>query len=334
MKDRRPSVVESPADAKNWIVTEDFRFLSFDRFKRKSKKLEKVPICIHPATLVQILQFWVPRTPEFEEAILSNLRCPFLFHEFDKNSEKITISILEVLSRYENVGNLPEETVTSILLNDVLRNKIGKEKSIEKQIKLISDLIFETNNKITNELTEAQEIITNQDIKLTEKVNEISSLKNDNIKLNTEKQTIEDANQSLQNRIIAIENERQQEKNYTLAIKEFEKSKTNFIQESFSALPKYKLTIWVFFLGLCLVPGAFLILNHYISLENNLLKYLIPSIFFAVTLVLSFLNRDHCVKSFQYNFSKKKFKRKKETEFLEDFMKSNPTPQISDFELK
>lgn len=149
--DKRPAHFESPLEAKYWIVTVDYHFLGFDSFKRRSSP-GKIPVCLHPTALIQMLQFWVPRTAQFEEAILGSLRWPFLFQEFDISAERVTIRILEVLSRFENAADLPTDVLTGILLNDVLRQKLALEKNVEKQIDLVREALIEENERVRGEL--------------------------------------------------------------------------------------------------------------------------------------------------------------------------------------
>lgn len=52
-KDKRPTYVESPIDADNWIVTVDFKLLGFDKSKNISDAEGVSQICIHPASLIQ-----------------------------------------------------------------------------------------------------------------------------------------------------------------------------------------------------------------------------------------------------------------------------------------
>jgi len=155
VRDRRPARIESPLEAGYWIVTVDFRFLGFDRYKRESSA-STVPICVHPATLIHMLQFWVPRTQEFEEAVLGNLRLPFLFQEFDPNAEKVTIRILGALARFEKVGDLPREAVGSILLNDALRQRLQVEGDLEKHVELVREALIEDSQRIRAELKAAE----------------------------------------------------------------------------------------------------------------------------------------------------------------------------------
>jgi hypothetical protein len=141
-RDKRPVNVESPIEAKYWIVTIDYRFLAFDGYKRRSINAN-VPVCLHPTNLIQMLQFWIPRSPEFEEAMLSSMRLPFLFEDFDSVSEKTTLRILDTLGRYEGIADLSTEIVAAITLNEALREKMRVQPSVEKDVKLIRDALIQ-----------------------------------------------------------------------------------------------------------------------------------------------------------------------------------------------
>jgi len=159
VRDNRPSPIESPADAKYWIVTLDFGLLGFDAFKRHQLP-DKVPICIHPTTLISLLQFWVPRSALFDEAIIGSLRLPFLFQEFDPDAERVTVRILQVLSRYENVGDLSEETISDVLLSEALRQKIITERGVEEQTQLIKEALIEEDKKVRKALNQVGEEVS------------------------------------------------------------------------------------------------------------------------------------------------------------------------------
>ena len=134
--------VESPSDAKDWILTLDYRLIQFDEFKRK-KTDSSVPICVNPTTLMQLLQFWVPRTKEFEEAILGSLRLPVLFRKFDTEAEHISLRILNGIGRFEGSDQFTEETISRIVLNNGLRARIGSHENDEDDKALIRDKLVE-----------------------------------------------------------------------------------------------------------------------------------------------------------------------------------------------
>lgn len=142
--DKRPAHIESPIDARDWILTVDFRLIGFDEHKNK-KSESKIPLCLHPTSLIQLLQFWVPRTKEFEEAILGSMRLPFLFQEFDVEAERTSLKILKGLGRFEGHDDIPEQTITRIILNDGLRSRLKPEHPVdaEEEIALIREALIE-----------------------------------------------------------------------------------------------------------------------------------------------------------------------------------------------
>jgi uncharacterized membrane protein len=153
VNDQRPKKVDNPLYAKVWVVTIDYRHLGFDAYKNQNLPAS-IPVCIHPATLIQTLQFWVPRTPQFEEVMFNSLRLPFLCQEFDSTTEQVTIKIIQTLCRFENIGDLPEPTVTGILLNEALRQKLDAESDISTQVELVKEAIIAENNKTQQQLLE------------------------------------------------------------------------------------------------------------------------------------------------------------------------------------
>jgi hypothetical protein len=173
--EKRPVRVESPVEAVYWVATVDYHFLGFDLFKRRNSEAQ-VPVCLHPTGLIQMLQFWLPRTPQFEEAVLGSLRWPFLFQDFDPAAEKATIEILKTLSRFENVSDLPREVVTSLLLNQALRQKLAVEGDIKKQIELVKEALIEENEKVRSALENTTEEAKRLKLENAEKDGQIAML--------------------------------------------------------------------------------------------------------------------------------------------------------------
>ena len=99
VKSKRPLRPELPIDAEYWIITADYRLLGFDAHKQKRMGTE-VPICLHPTTLTQLLQFWVPQTPEFEQALLSTMRLPTVLPLMDGDAERVSLKILNAVSTF------------------------------------------------------------------------------------------------------------------------------------------------------------------------------------------------------------------------------------------
>ena len=139
--DRRPAVFESPLDAVTWVVTNDYRLIRFDKRRHKSANLS-VGICIHPAELIQILRMWEPRSTDMEQALMSGLRLPFMFYEFQSGMETASMRILKVLSRFEHVRNLDSKAIRDIVLNNALRSTIVEANSEEEEIELIRDTLL------------------------------------------------------------------------------------------------------------------------------------------------------------------------------------------------
>ena len=179
VRDKRLSVVESPLESKFWIVTNDNKFINFDKRKIESSS---IPICATPTNLIQLLQFWIPRSEVFEDAMLKSLKLPFLFHEFDTSAEKITIEILNVLSSYEHqeTDSLSTDVVEKIILDDTLRQKISSATNKNEKEKLVENALIKEINIVKKEVEKHKKELENVNKKLKEKV-EIIELKNKNI---------------------------------------------------------------------------------------------------------------------------------------------------------
>jgi len=174
IKGKRPSYLESPIEAEYWIVTVDYHFLAFDRHKTKD---QQVANCIHPTALTQMLQFWVPRTDILDEALLTSLRLPLFFSEFDPEAEKVTITILRTLSRFENVADIPAETVANILLSESLRQRMRATPQAEEQVQLIREALIEEQNRLQRELEESRGRLQQKEKETMEKEATIRDLK-------------------------------------------------------------------------------------------------------------------------------------------------------------
>jgi len=154
--DHRPAVLESPLSASHWLVSVDYRLLNFSFYKQRQSN-ESVPVGVHPATFLQMLQFFIPRSPEFEEAMLGSVRLPFLMREFDGDAERVTLRILRALSRFENVDDLEEGEIVSVLTNDALRGKLSTSESLpgDEELQLVRDALIDE-HKAERERFEAE----------------------------------------------------------------------------------------------------------------------------------------------------------------------------------
>ena len=158
VNEKRKPQLESPLEANFWIITLDYRFIGFDGYKNH-RNTELVPICLHPATLIQMLQFFVPRTPNLEEAMLDSIRLPFISQDFDPVSERVTVSILRTLGRYQDVGDLQPETVSAIFMNNALRQKLQVTQDVEEQTKLVKDALIQEHQRVQQTLNDAKQQI-------------------------------------------------------------------------------------------------------------------------------------------------------------------------------
>ena len=151
VKDRRPTFFESPLEAVYWVVTNDYRLINFDR-SRQNKDNSAAAICIHPAELIQILRIWEPRTTDTQQALMSALRLPFMFYEFDDGSEDISMRILKALSRFDHIETLDAEAIRDIVLSDAVRSKVETATSHEGELEVIRDALLSDRAEIAARL--------------------------------------------------------------------------------------------------------------------------------------------------------------------------------------
>jgi|GEM_PF-1131294 len=170
VKDKRPTYIDSPKDVKNWVLTLDFSFLEYDKYKQYNDPNTKISVCLHPNEFISMLQFWIPRTEKFENAILGNFRLPFLFREIDSDSEKISMEILRAMSQYEDNEQFNSELVTEILTNKALRQKIKVSNSIEENAELIKEELFQ-------KYEQAKKMLSEETIKTESLSGELNTMK-------------------------------------------------------------------------------------------------------------------------------------------------------------
>ncbi len=123
INDRRSGKSESPFEVEYWAVSIDWRLIAFDKRKR-SEAASQVPAVLYPSSLVQLLQFWIPRSEALDEGLVDSLRLPLFFQSFDPEDERATVKVLEALSRFENISDLPERTLRVVLANKALRGRL------------------------------------------------------------------------------------------------------------------------------------------------------------------------------------------------------------------
>ena len=155
IRDRRPAHLESIAEAHYWILTVDYRLIGFDALKVR-RRVADLPSCLHPTSFIQLLQFWIPRTRKFEEAMLGGLRTPFLFQEFGPGAERVSLSIISRLGRYEGSESIPSEMITKLVTNDALRSRLVRNIPEDEADVLVKDaLLSEINATVEAERTES-----------------------------------------------------------------------------------------------------------------------------------------------------------------------------------
>lgn len=148
--DKRPQVFESPLDAMYWVVTNDYRLINFDR-RRRQFEGSPAGVCIHPAELVQMLRLWEPRSTDIEQALMSGLRLPFMFYEYDSGGEAASIRILKALSRFEHIPYLESDAIRDIVLSDAVRSKIVMANSEGEENELIKDALLAERRNVAEE---------------------------------------------------------------------------------------------------------------------------------------------------------------------------------------
>ena len=215
---KRSGRVDSPLDAVFWAVTIDHQLLRFDRYKTRHRGANAVPICVHPAVLIQMLQLWLPRSPRFDEAMLQCVRA-LLPLPTDTDVEVVTLKILRTLSRFEEADSLPEETVSSVLFNRVCRDRIEEETEADKQDELVRDALVNELAMAGEQLKEEKDIRSGVEDKLHGAQNRADEL---------EQETRRDqaTTQQLQRELQQEQKSREaSEKKVTLLEKETEKSR-------------------------------------------------------------------------------------------------------------
>lgn len=167
VKDRRGGDVTSPFEVEYWAVSIDWRLVAFDRRKRSSNNL-KVPVVLHPTNLVQLIQFWVPRSEKLEQSLIDSLRLPLLFQPFDPEDERATFKVLEAISRFENVGDLPEVSIKNILANQALRARIQEaDASNDEVFELVREEFLIEHKETVTALDRTKEALAQTESSLT-----------------------------------------------------------------------------------------------------------------------------------------------------------------------
>ncbi|MBK6882029.1 MAG: hypothetical protein IPH05_03620 [Flavobacteriales bacterium] len=86
--------------------------------------------------------------------MLSSLRLPFLYQEFDGAAEKTTLKILRAMGRFQLGDDVTEEAITNVLVNEELRKRLQKPHPEEEEAALVRDVLIE---EMRTELSQANE---------------------------------------------------------------------------------------------------------------------------------------------------------------------------------
>lgn len=163
---RRSLTVDSPLNADYWAVTVDWRLIAFDRQKRYDNEIN-VPVVLHPSNLIQLIQFWVPRSRQLDEGLINSISLPVYFQAFDSEDEAVTIKVLGAISRYENVDDLPEKSIKVILTSQALRSKIrDSDASNDTVFELIRDELLTFHQNTVEKLGAVEEKVRLTEVEL------------------------------------------------------------------------------------------------------------------------------------------------------------------------
>ncbi len=153
VNDRRNANDNSPFEVEYWAVSIDWRLIALDRQKRLNN-LTHLPVVLHPSNIMQFIQFWIPRTAAIDEVLVDSLRLPLYFHSFDPEDEKATVRVLGAISRFENIEDISESTMKTVLANQVLRGRIREgDASNDEVYQLVREEFLAIHKATTSELS-------------------------------------------------------------------------------------------------------------------------------------------------------------------------------------
>lgn len=124
---------ELTTTSKYYIITCDYRFLAFDRYKFQGSA-ENL-ICLLPTQLLQMLSLLVPRTTNLEKALITFIKTPMAKH-IGSEMENVSLKILGAVAIYKDFS---EEVATELLTDEAFRNIIKDAGTTEEVRKLIED---------------------------------------------------------------------------------------------------------------------------------------------------------------------------------------------------
>jgi hypothetical protein len=168
VNDRRSQTTDSPFEVEYWAVSMDWRLIHFDRRKR-NQRVTPLPVVLHASNLVQLVQFWVPRSPELDDSLVDSLRLPLLFESFSPEDEEATVKVLTTISRFENLEDFPESTVRSLLANQALRGRLtAVDASNDRAFELVREELLTLHHDAVDSLGRKQSELANANLVLAD----------------------------------------------------------------------------------------------------------------------------------------------------------------------
>jgi len=141
-KRKRGSMAENAVEANYWLLTVDHGLVKFDRHRSKLETAP-VPVCVHPTTLLQLLQFWVPRSRQLDVALMQSLRFPLFFSDYDRNEERVTMRLLKTVGSFEVESELPSDILAEFLMDQDLRRRIRDAEGVQEEVEVIENQLME-----------------------------------------------------------------------------------------------------------------------------------------------------------------------------------------------
>ncbi len=174
VKGLRGEGVESPLESTVWLVTLDMRLLLFERDDDRSSPL---PCCIHPSGLIQLLEYWLPRSKAFEDALLESFRLPVVLRTLDKEVEQSMSAILEIACSWAEGRDLPPEAAVKMFLNEELQRRVRDAQTKEEAAgaKLTLPSFYDL---IQDEISEQYRRLSEKAEKFAEKAEKVAAVEN------------------------------------------------------------------------------------------------------------------------------------------------------------
>lgn len=165
--DQRRDINALPLDAKYWIVTVDYRFLAFDKFKTNNSSVASV--CMLPIQFIQVMRFFTPRSANFEKMMLGTMRFPLAVRDYDPGTERIALKIIRQLARFEGIEDLSVEMIQKVIMDEGLNLKLAEVRHSEvEETELIHDVLMRQLAEYEEKLDTYKQAIEQKEIALGE----------------------------------------------------------------------------------------------------------------------------------------------------------------------